>query len=69
MVKRVFKNDEVVFGLLIKISHCISKDTLCITFYQKLHPYDFEKQILDDITKLKSIVFTCPRLNVVMCKD
>ncbi len=28
---------------LIKKLHCVSKGTLCITFYLKVHPYDFEK--------------------------
>ena len=42
-----------VFRSLIKILHCVSKDTLCITFYPKVHQYDFEISISEDVTKLK----------------
>ena len=49
--------------------HSVSKDTLCITFYPKVHPYNFENSISDDANKLKNIALACPKVNAVICKD
>ena len=49
--------------------HCVVKDTLCITFYLKVHPYNFEKPISGDTTKQKNIALASQKFNVVLCKD
>ena len=51
---------------LIKILHCVSKDTLCITFYPKVHQYNFEITISEDTSKLKNIALTCQKVNKVI---
>ena len=50
--------------------YSVSKDTLCITFYVKVRPYNFEKPISGYANnKLKIIALTCPKENAVICKD
>ena len=51
------------------ILHCVSKDTLCIAFYLKVHPYNLEQSISNDTTKLKNIALACSKMNTVICKD
>ncbi len=55
---------------LLKISHCVSKDTLRVTFCRKVQPFQFfKKPTSDDSTKLKNIALTCQKVNAVICKD
>ena len=63
-----FKYCVVVFGSLFNILHCVSKDTICITFYLKLHPYSFENTLSDDIAELKSVTLTYQKVNTAILK-
>ena len=64
-----FEISSSIFRSLIKILHCFSNDTLCITFYPKIHHYDFEKPMSNCITQVKNIALTCQKVNAVIYKD